>query len=53
MKSASVDDQVRVVTPDEARKLGSRYIVVGRNITKAENKAEAYEQVMKLWEEAK
>lgn len=53
MKSASVDDQVRVVTPDEARKLGSSYIVVGRNITKAENPAEAYQQVMKLWEEAK
>lgn len=53
MKSASVDDQVRVVTPDVARKLGSSYIVVGRNITKAENKREAYQQIMKLWEEAK
>lgn len=53
MKSAKVDDQIRVVTPDEARKLGSSYIVVGRNITQVENPAEAYQQVMKLWEEAK
>ena len=53
MQTASMDDQVRVVTPDEARRLGSTYMVVGRNITKAENKKEAYTQIMKLWEEAK
>lgn len=52
MKSSSIDDQVRVVTPDDARKLGSSYIVVGRNITKAKNPSEAYQQVLKLWEES-
>lgn len=31
------DDQRRVVTPEEAMKLGSSYIVVGRPITQSEN----------------
>lgn len=34
---ASVDDQKRVVTPLDAKKLGTDYIVVGRPITKAED----------------
>ena len=45
MKTASVDDQVRVVSPDEARRLGSSYIVVGRNITQAEDKVNVNESV--------
>lgn len=41
------DDQVRVTTPEGARKLGSDYIVVGRPITKAEDPVAAYERCCK------
>ncbi len=34
---SSADDQKRVVTPADAKKLGTDYIVVGRPITKAED----------------
>lgn len=39
------DDQKRVVTPKDARELGSDYIVVGRPITKAENPLNAYKEI--------
>ncbi len=35
-------DQVRVMTPEEAKKIGSDYIVVGRPITAAEDPVAAY-----------
>lgn len=35
-----LDDQKRVVTPDEARILGSDYAVMGRSIMRAENPIE-------------
>ncbi len=44
---AAKDDQVRVTTPEGARKLGSDYIVVGRPITKAEDPVAAYERCCK------
>ena len=44
-------DQVRVATPANARILGSSHIVVGRAITKAENPVQAYETILKMWEE--
>ncbi len=44
-------DQVRVATPANARILGSSHIVVGRAITKANDPVQAYETILKMWEE--
>ncbi len=40
-------DQKRVMTPAEAKKIGSDYIVVGRPITAAEDPVAAYERCIK------
>ncbi|MCQ2400098.1 MAG: orotidine-5'-phosphate decarboxylase, partial [Clostridia bacterium] len=40
-------DQKRVMTPAEARKAGSDYIVVGRPITAADDPVKAYERCVK------
>ena len=40
-------DQKRVMTPAEAKKIGSDYIVVGRPITAAEDPVSAYERCVK------
>ncbi len=40
-------DQKRVMTPAEARKIGSDYIVVGRPITASENPVEAYNRCVR------
>ena len=42
-----VGDQKRVMTPAEARKIGSDYIVVGRPITAAEDPVAAYERCVR------
>ena len=47
LKSNSVDDQVRITTPADARVLGTNFIVVGRPITKAEDPVAAYKQIKK------
>ena len=42
-----VGDQVRVMTPEQAKKSGSDYIVVGRPITAAEDPVAAYRRCVK------
>ncbi len=42
-----VGDQVRVTTPEKARKIGSDYIVVGRPVTQADDPVAAYRRCVK------
>lgn len=42
-----VGDQVRVTTPEKAKKIGSDYIVVGRPITQADDPVQAYRRCCK------
>ena len=42
-----IGDQKRVMTPSEAKRIGSDYIVVGRPITAAEDPVTAYERCVK------
>lgn len=46
LKDSASDDQVRITTPQDAKKLGSDYIVVGRPITKSENPVQVYEKIL-------
>ncbi|MDA9470407.1 orotidine-5'-phosphate decarboxylase [Enterococcus sp. 5H] len=46
---SEVGDQKRVVTPSEARTIGSTYIVVGRPITQAILPYEAYQTIKNEW----
>ncbi|OJG87005.1 orotidine 5-phosphate decarboxylase [Enterococcus silesiacus] len=46
---SEVGDQQRVVTPTDARKIGSTYIVVGRPITQAKEPYKAYRQIKNEW----
>lgn len=49
-KEDAKDDQKRIVTPQEAAKLGSDAIVVGRGITRAEDPLQAYREYKREWE---
>ena len=46
---AEIGDQKRVMTPQEAHKIGSDYIVVGRPIIQAENPWDAYHEIKRQW----
>ena len=50
-KWSLTDDQKRIATPSSALSDGADYIVLGRAITKAENKIEAIEKIYKEIEE--
>lgn len=50
MTGDSSDDQKRVVSPGQAKKMGSSFIVIGRSITKAQDPLQAYKRVLKDWE---
>lgn len=46
---SAAGDQKRVMTPSDARKIGSDYIVVGRPITQAMDPVAAYQVIQKEW----
>lgn len=48
--SGDTHDQARIATPEQARKLGSNYIVVGRAITKAADPLQSYLSMKNAWE---
>ncbi|MTB64691.1 orotidine-5'-phosphate decarboxylase [Streptococcus sp. zg-86] len=48
-KGAAVGDQKRVVSPADAYRIGSDYIVVGRPITQAIDPVQAYRTIYKEW----
>lgn len=43
----TLDDQKRVMTPGQAVSLGADYLVIGRPVTKSDNKIEAVEKIIK------
>lgn len=49
LAGAEIGDQKRVMTPQEAHKIGSDYIVVGRPIIQAENPWDAYHEIKRQW----
>ncbi|MGT2800492.1 orotidine-5'-phosphate decarboxylase [Streptococcus marmotae] len=48
-KGAAVGDQKRVVSPADAYRIGSDYIVVGRPITQVTDPVQAYRAIYKEW----
>lgn len=50
LESDKTHDQQRVTTPEEAKKLGSTHIVVGRSITQHKNPVSRYHEILHRWE---
>lgn len=46
-KGTDIDDQKRIMTPQEALDLGASHLVIGRPITKADDPHKAIEQILK------
>lgn len=46
---SQTDDQKRVTTPEDAKKLGSTHIVVGRPITQSDNPVASYHKIKESW----
>ncbi|MCM3237786.1 orotidine-5'-phosphate decarboxylase [Heyndrickxia oleronia] len=53
LEGDATHDQKRVVTPQEARKIGSSAIVVGRSITQSVKPLQTYLHVKQLWRDIK
>lgn len=49
LKGSEVGDQKRVVTPRDAKKIGSTYIVVGRPIIQSNTPYKAYQEIKNEW----
>ena len=49
MQNDQINDQSRIATPNQARKFGANYIVVGRPITKANDPLLAMNQYLENW----
>nr|WP_263313562.1 orotidine-5'-phosphate decarboxylase [Mammaliicoccus sp. Marseille-Q6498] len=49
LESDQTHDQQRVTTPEDAKKLGSTHIVVGRSITEHENPIARYHEILQRW----
>ena len=46
---AKSDDQKRIATPTQAKRIGATHIVVGRPVTRAENPIQAYHDIRDEW----
>ncbi|QHE54264.1 orotidine-5'-phosphate decarboxylase [Pontibacillus sp. HMF3514] len=53
LKGNAIDDQIRIATPEEARKRGADAIVIGRSITNSQDPKAAYAEAKKEWEDEK
>ncbi|GIN91435.1 orotidine-5'-phosphate decarboxylase [Siminovitchia terrae] len=50
MTGSKSDDQKRIVTPSDAREMGSSMIVIGRPVTQADDSVLSYKKVLTEWE---
>ncbi|GIN94629.1 orotidine 5'-phosphate decarboxylase [Siminovitchia terrae] len=50
MTGSKSDDQKRIVTPSDAREMGSSMIVIGRPVTQAGDSVLSYKKVLTEWE---
>lgn len=50
LANTDADDQARVATPREAKRMGSDILVIGRSITQAPNPKDAFQLAVKEWE---
>jgi len=46
---SNTDDQKRITTPEDAKKLGATHIVVGRPITQSDNPVASYHKIKESW----